>query len=120
MINYQPILSCLSEQHTKREHWAPPQALPKNGVNVDQGWTILERRQPLGANYLLDKIVHFLLDFWVENHRKDEIHHHTGCLVMVNIKPSDQILPAYRLSASCRQIIAQLDKNALSCICSPA
>src|SRR6267154_3885334 len=101
IIAHQFFSHQLSEQRTERQHWAPPQALAQNGVNVRQGWTILERWQSLRANHAFNKIVSSLLNVWAENHRKDEVHQHTGCLVMVSATSNYPPLPAYRLRTSC-------------------
>ena len=120
IIAHQFFSHQLSEQRTERQHWAPPQALAQNGVNVGQGWTILERRQSPRANHALNKAVRFFLNVRVENHRKDEIHYHRGCLLLlVSVAPNHRPLSAYRLSASCSDYLIQPGKMTLNCICSP-
>lgn len=64
----------------------PPKALAQNGINVRQGWSILERRQSLFTNHVLNEFVRFLLYVWMENHHKDKVHYHTRCLGMVSVE----------------------------------
>lgn len=77
----------------------PSQALAQDGINVGQRWAILKRRQSLRTNYPLNKIVRFLLYIWLQNHRKDEIHQYTGCLVQVSLA-WDQNIDCFLLTVS--------------------